>query len=42
MHRRLREYFNTNYLLKHNYMTICYALLKHGYTNFSITILEYL
>ena len=39
--RRLRQYFNTNYLLKQNNMSICCALLKHGYTNFSLTILEY-
>jgi len=39
--RRFSEYFNTNYLLKHNYMAICCALLKHGYSNFSLEILEY-
>jgi len=41
LNRRFTEYFNTNYLLKHNDMAICCALLKHGYSNFSITILEY-
>jgi hypothetical protein len=35
------KYFNTNHLLKQNYMYICRALLKHGYPNFSLTILEY-
>jgi len=38
---RFLQYFNANYLLKHNSMGICCALLKHDYTNFSITILEY-
>ena len=38
---RFSEYFNTNYLLKHNYMAICCALFKHDYTKFSLTILEY-
>ena len=41
MHRRFREYFNINYLLKNNSMYICNALIKHGYCNFSLTILEY-
>jgi len=39
--RRFGEYFNTNYLLKNNSMYICNSLLKHGYLNFSLTILEY-
>lgn len=39
--RRFRDYFNTNYLLRNTCMTICRALLKHDYPNFSITILEY-
>jgi group I intron endonuclease len=39
--RRFREYFNTNYLLRNTCMYIYRALLKHGYTNFSLTILEY-
>ena len=38
---RFMEYFNANYLLKRNYMAICCALLKHDYSNFSISILEY-
>ena len=41
MYVRFREYFNINYLLRHNYMAINCALLKHDYSNFSITILEY-
>jgi len=35
------EYFNINHLLKKNSMAICCALLKHDYSNFAITILEY-
>jgi len=39
--RRLSEYFNNNSLIKNNSMQICRALLKHGPSNFSLTILEY-
>jgi len=39
--RRFREYFNINYLLTNNYMYICNSLIKHGYSNFELTILEY-
>jgi hypothetical protein len=39
--RRFREYFNINYLLRYTNMYICNALFKHGYSNFSLTILEY-
>jgi hypothetical protein len=39
--RRFREYFNINYLLKNKSMYICNSLIKHGYFNFSLTILEY-
>jgi group I intron endonuclease len=38
---RFYQYFYTNHLLKDNCMKICRALLKHGYENFSLTILEY-
>jgi group I intron endonuclease len=38
---RLLQYFNTNYLLRNICMIICRAMLKHGYSNFSLTILEY-
>jgi group I intron endonuclease len=41
LNRRFSEYFNTNYLLRNKCMAICRALLKHGYPNFSLTILEY-
>lgn len=41
--RRLSEYFNYNYLIneKNQGMTICRALLKNGYSNFALEILEY-
>jgi len=35
------EYFNENYLRKNKSMYICNSLIKHGYFNFSLTILEY-
>jgi len=38
---RFLQYFNINRLIRENSMQICRALLKHGYSNFSITILEY-
>ena len=41
LNRRFSEYFNINYLFKNKSMSICCALLKHGYSNFSLTILEY-
>jgi hypothetical protein len=41
LNRRFSEYFNANYLLKNNSMHICNSLNKHGYTNFSLSILEY-
>lgn len=41
LYRRLLQYFNTEYLLKHDNMVICRALLKHGYSNFDLDILEY-
>jgi group I intron endonuclease len=39
--RRFSEYLNTNYLIRANYMAICNALLKHGYSNFSLDILDF-
>jgi len=33
---RFLQYFNTNHLIKQNYMYIYRALLKHGYYNFSL------
>jgi len=41
LRRRFREYFNINHLIRYNCMHICRALLKHEYSNFSLTILEY-
>ena len=35
------EYFNVNRLLKEKSMPISVALLKYGYSNFSLTILEF-
>jgi hypothetical protein len=39
--RRLLEYYNVNRMLNEKSMAINVALLKHGYTNFSLTILEF-
>lgn len=39
--RRLQQYFNVVYLGKNTSMRICRALLKYGYYNFSLEILEY-
>ena len=38
---RFIKYFNTNHLLTNTSMYICRALFKYGYSNFSITIIEY-
>jgi len=38
---RMYEYFNANYLSSHKDMAICSALLKYGYSGFSLEILEY-
>jgi len=38
---RFIKYFNNNYLLSNTCMNICKALLKHNYSNFELTILEY-
>jgi len=35
------QYFNVNHLLSNTCMYICRALFKHGYSNFSLTIIEY-
>lgn len=39
---RLGKYFSKNYLNKHKTMYICNALLKHDYSAFNLTILEYI
>lgn len=41
LRRRLLEYYNVNRLLNEKSMPICHSLLKHGYQNFSLTILEF-
>jgi len=41
LRKRFLQYFNINYLIRDNCMQICRALLKHGNSNFSLTILEY-
>ena len=41
LNKRFREYFNINHLLKNKSMSICCALVKHEYSNFSLEILEY-
>jgi len=41
LYLRFLKYFNTNELVRHYNMVICRALLKHGYSNFSLTIIEY-
>lgn len=40
LRRRLLEYYNLNRLLNEKSMPINVALLKYGYSNFSLTILE--
>lgn len=40
LRRRLLEYYNVNRMLNEKSMAINVALLKYGYTNFSLTILE--
>src|SRR6266566_7481515 len=39
--RRVSQYSNPNQLERTTSMPICRALLKHGYSNFSLGILEY-
>ncbi|ABU49438.1 orf1 protein (mitochondrion) [Parastagonospora nodorum SN15] len=41
LRRRFLEYFNTNTLLRDSSMVICAALLKHGYSQFSLEIIEF-
>lgn len=38
---RFSKYFNQNQLVKYSCMLIYRALIKHGYENFSLLILEY-
>jgi len=39
--KRLYNYYNTKYLMRNDYMIISRALLKCGYSNFILEILEY-
>lgn len=39
--KRLSYYYSLNYLMINNYMLIHKALLKHGYSNFSLEIFKY-
>lgn len=39
--KRFRNYFNLNYIKSKNSFIISRALIKCGYSNFSVTILEY-
>jgi len=38
---RLRKYYSINYLERNNFMYICNALQSHGYSVFSLSIIEY-
>jgi group I intron endonuclease len=40
--KRLSHYFNKSYLTKYKSMYIYKVLLQHGYSSFSLTILEYI
>ena len=40
LRRRFMEYYNVNHLLTNNSMAIIRALLKYGFSNFSLKILE--
>jgi group I intron endonuclease len=39
--RRLNSYYSISYLKRESSMYICRALLKHGYSSFGLSILEY-
>lgn len=41
LRRRFMQYYNVGTLARQSYMYICVALAKHGYSNFSLEILEY-
>lgn len=41
LRKRFLNYFNLNYLSRRNELIISRALIKYGYSNFSVTILEY-
>lgn len=41
LRKRFLNYFNLSYLSRRNELIICRAIIKYGYSNFSVTILEY-
>lgn len=41
LRKRFWQYYNINYLTDNTSLRICRALLKYGYSNFSLAILEY-
>lgn len=41
LRKRFWQYYNINYLTDNTGMIICRALLKYGYSSFSLAILEY-
>lgn len=41
LRKRFLNYFNLNYLSRRNELIISRAIIKYGYSNFSVTILEY-
>jgi len=41
LRRRFKEYFNVNHLIRNNDLVICAALLKYGYSQFTVEIIEY-
>jgi group I intron endonuclease len=40
--KRLKNYYNKSYLNRYKNMHICNALLIHGYSSFSLTIIKYI
>lgn len=41
LRRRFKEYYNVNHLLRNKNLAICAALIKYGYSQFSLEIIEY-
>lgn len=41
LRKRFLNYFNLSYISRRNELIICRAIIKYGYSNFSVTILEY-
>lgn len=41
LRKRFLNYFNLSYLNRRNELIICRAIIKYGYSKFSVTILEY-